>query len=360
LTAIAAETDVATRPDGRARVLEALEGPLAGEPALEREVVLGLLGRMPAAEQARLAKAGSGRVAAVVAAVLADARATAGDETKGAARRAAAIRTLRYAALDDVRALLADRLAPRQPPAIQAAAIETLAHFDDPSVATVLLQAWGGLSPKLKATAAEALLARPAWIAAFRDAVEQGTVGRGDVDPARLELLKTSRVPGVAGRAARLFERGLAGRQEVVAAYQRALAQPGDRERGKVLFKTHCSTCHRLEGVGQAAGADLSAIRDRGLDSVLLNILDPNREVKPQYQTYILVTTGGRLVTGMIAAEAANSLTLRKPDGTEETVLRLEVDELRGTGMSYMPEGLEKQIDVPGMADVLAYLNSLK
>ena len=62
----------------------------------------------------------------------------------------------------------------------------------------------------------------------------------------------------------------------------------------------------------------------------------------------------------MIAGETANSLTIRQPDGREETVLRLHVDELRGTGLSFMPEGLEKQIDVAGMADLLVYLNSVK
>ena len=92
----------------------------------------------------------------------------------------------------------------------------------------------------------------------------------------------------------------------------------------------------------------------------MLNILDPNREVMPQYQSYILVTTSGRVVTGMITAESATSLTIRKPDGGEEPVLRLEIDELRSTGQSFMPEGLEKQIDVPAMADLLAYLNSVR
>ena len=62
----------------------------------------------------------------------------------------------------------------------------------------------------------------------------------------------------------------------------------------------------------------------------------------------------------MITAETANSLTIRKPDGGEETVLRLQIDELRSTGLSFMPEGLEKQIDVPAMADLLAYLGSIR
>ena len=126
------------------------------------------------------------------------------------------------------------------------------------------------------------------------------------------------------------------------------------------MFKKECSACHQLEGVGSQIGADLNAIRDQGTEAVLLNILDPNREVKPQYFSYVLVTNAGRIVTGMITAETANGITLRRADGTSETLLRIDIEELRSTGVSFMPEGLEKQIDVPAMADVLAYLNSVK
>ncbi len=80
----------------------------------------------------------------------------------------------------------------------------------------------------------------------------------------------------------------------------------------------------------------------------------------PQFLSYVLVTTAGRVLTGIITAETANSLTIRQPDGRDETVLRIHIDELHGTGLSYMPEGLETQIDVPAMADLLAYLGSIK
>src|SRR5262249_14398171 len=151
-----------------------------------------------------------------------------------------------------------------------------------------------------------------------------------------------------------------AGRQDVVAAYQKALQLKGDKARGKAVFKQVCSACHKLQGVGTQIGADLSAIRDQGSAAVLLNILDPNREVKPQFLSYMLVTDTGRIITGMITSETPNSLTLRKADGTSETVLRIHIDELRGTGLSFMPEGLEKQVDIPSMADLLEYLNSIK
>jgi putative heme-binding domain-containing protein len=313
---------------------------------------------MPASERARFVGAGK-KVGSLLDGLLAEARATAADGKQPAAARTAAIRSLRFVGFTGAEPLLTELIDLKQPPEVQSAAIETFAAFDDARVAALLLQRWPAMSPGSRETATEALFSRPAWIRAFLDAVEKGAVSRADIDPARLDLLRNYPDQAVKARAAKLFTTTLPQRQTVVAAYQDALKRKGDRDRGKALFKTNCATCHRLESVGQEVGADLSAIRDRGLEAVLLNILDPNRDVKPQYLSYVLVTTDGRILTGMIRAETTNSMTLRKPDGAEETVLRRDIDELRSTGLSFMPEGLEKQLDVAAMADLLAYLGSI-
>src|SRR5262249_7326625 len=157
------------------------------------------------------------------------------------------------------------------------------------------------------------------------------------------------------GRAAKLFAGAqLARRPDVVAAYQGALQLKGDPTRGKMVFKKDCSACHQLEGVGTQVGAELHGIRDQGSETILLNILDPNREVKPQFLSYVLVTNAGRSLTGMITAETANSITIRRPDGISETVLRIDIDELRSTGLSFMPEGLHNHTDFPPMPHLLA------
>jgi putative membrane-bound dehydrogenase-like protein len=360
LTALVGQTGAGERPADLAAVLAALDGPLAGEPALVRSIVLALMDDDSPAARARLSGTRSGKFHAILESVIADARTTAMDDNKPTTARAAAIRALRFAGLPDVEGPLTELLAPRQPSAVQTEAIGTLARFDDPRVAAVLLRGWPGMSPKLRATAAEVLFSRPAWVNVFLDAVEKGSVARADLDPARLALLQSYPDPAVKARAGRLFSAPQARRQDVVTAYQKALQLKGDPGRGKDIFKTNCSTCHRLEGVGQQVGADISAIRDRGLETVLLNILDPNREVMPQFLSYVLVTDSGRVLTGIITAETANSLTVRQPDGRDETILRIHIDELRSSGLSYMPEGLEKQIDVPAMSDLLAYLNSIK
>jgi putative membrane-bound dehydrogenase-like protein len=361
LTTLATQIGAADRKPDMAAVIQALDALPASEQHLAQDLVRGLAARQSAAARAQLTGAAGGKAKTILADLLRDARKTAPNEKRAAADRVAAVRTLGLAPFTDVRELFGELLQSRQPQPVQTAALESLAHYDEPQVPALLLRAWPGLSPQLRATAAETLFSRPAWIAAFLNAVEQGKVGRGDVDPARLNLLQSYPDAQVRARAGKLFAASkLPRRQDVVAAYQKALHLKGDAARGKAVFKKECSACHQLEGIGTAVGADLAAIRNQGTEAVLLNILDPNRDVKPQYLSYVLVTDTGRILTGMITAETANSLTLRRADGTSETVLRVHIDELRSTGLSFMPEGLEKQIDVPAMADLLAYLNSIK
>ena len=73
-----------------------------------------------------------------------------------------------------------------------------------------------------------------------------------------------------------------------------------------------------------------------------------------------MVTDDGRSITGMIAAETANSIILKRAEGESDTVLRAKIDELVDTGVSIMPEGLEKQLTKQDMADLIDYLMSIK
>jgi putative heme-binding domain-containing protein len=357
LLALAAVIGRANRAAEIAALAQGLDALPGDEQALTKEIVRSLVVKLPAAGRASFVRLAG----ALLADLIRDAREAAPDARRPVADRMAAVRTLGLAPFADHCELFRDLLQARQPQAVQAAALEELGRSDHPGVPALVLEAWTGLSPPLRASAVEAFFSRPAWTAAFLDAVEQGTVGRGDVDPARLQLLQAHADAKLRARAAKLFAAAqLARRADVVAAYQRALQLRGDPARGQAVFKKECSACHQLEGVGTPVGADLSAIRDQGSAAILLNILDPNREVKPQFLSYVVVTKAGRLVTGMITAETATSLTLRRADGTTETVLRIDIEELRSTGLSFMPEGLERQIDVPAMADLLAYLHSVK
>src|SRR5262249_21442506 len=101
---------------------------------------------------------------------------------------------------------------------------------------------------------------------------------------------------------------------------------------------------------------NLANIRAWNPEQVLINILDPNREVAPNFIAYTVVTTEGRVIYGLLADDGATSLTLKRPDGIAETVLRSDIDEIAGSGQALMSEGLEKSISQQNMADLITFL----
>ncbi|TWU58357.1 PVC-type heme-binding CxxCH protein [Rubripirellula reticaptiva] len=145
-------------------------------------------------------------------------------------------------------------------------------------------------------------------------------------------------------------------RQAVLARYDGVLTLPVDLERGSEQFKKHCSGCHRVDGIGFEIGPNLATIKSRGAETVLTSVLDPNREVNPQYINHVIVTTDGRVLSGTIVDEGATSVTLRRAENVTESVLRIEIDQMKSTGLSIMPEGFENSIDRQAMADLIGYL----
>ena len=99
-------------------------------------------------------------------------------------------------------------------------------------------------------------------------------------------------------------------RQDVIARYQPALSLEGDAARGDTVYERECMACHRLGERGFQVGPNLSLIRNRTPAAMLEAILDPNREVQPNYVNYVIVDTSGRTITGIILSETANSITL--------------------------------------------------
>lgn len=361
LLTLARQIGTDNRADEVAIVLQVLGGLSKQQQAFGESLVQALVEQQQGAEREKLLAAAGGKANEILMDLLSDAKTTALDEVKPSEQRAAAVKSLRLASFEDVNELISGLLDLQQPTEVQEAALETLGGFDQPNVAATILHAWPTLSPRLRARAAETLVSRPGWIAALLDAVEAEFVRRGDLDPARIELLKRHPDEQLAQRVTKLFAgTGFAKRQEVVDRYQAALERSGDADRGKLVFKKVCSACHKLEDVGNAIGADLTAVRNRGLPTVLLNVLDPNREVKPKFLSYVVATDDGRVIAGLIEDESANSLTIRRVDGTQVNIQRSEIEELKSTGLSFMPEGLEKDVDVAAMADLLAYLDSIR
>lgn len=301
-----------------------------------------------------------GKPAEVLAGMIRRATVVAVDPDRPLAERVEAVRSLGLAPLEEAAEILPELLESRQPQDVQIAVLRTFARSRDPQVAELIVAAWGSFSPRVRGEAAEALLARPDRLSVLLDAIEDAVILPSQLDPARIHFLTTHADSQIKQRAQELFgDVKLARREEGVAAYRDALELAADRTRGQAVFERECSTCHRLEGVGFDLGLPLATVQSRGREGILSQILDPNREVNPAYLNYTVVTDGGLTVTGMITAETANSITLCRAEGESDTILRTDIDQLQSSGLSIMPEGLEKQITKQEIADLIEYLMSI-
>jgi putative membrane-bound dehydrogenase-like protein len=257
----------------------------------------------------------------------------------------------------DVRRLTA-LLAPTRPARAQSAALAALARTGDPSVPAALLAAWPQAGPSLRGAVIDTLYSRAAWQPALLSALEAGTIPPGQVEaPLRFRLVHLAE-PAVRARAEKVFAGTNTDRRKVLADYESALTLAGDRGRGKLVFAKTCAPCHVLEGVGSAVGPDLTALANKSPRYLLGEVLDPNRNLDSRYVEYHAELKDGRTVTGVLASETATGLTLRGQQGKDETVLRADLERLVGTARSLMPEGLEKDLPGPAMADLLAYLTA--
>lgn len=273
--------------------------------------------------------------------------------------RLIAVQTLALVNPTDATATLSQLLTPQSPSELQQAAVKTLLKLGhSPAEAAVLAQ-WKGLGPAARKDAIDGLTQSRTGAAALVAGLAAGTVKTGEIDRDKQQFLLSYPQPEIRDQAKKLLGGAASNRKEVVAKYQPALELTGDAVRGQAVHAKICMQCHRAGTTGHAVGPDLVSVQNKSPDDLLIAILDPNREAQPIFVSYTASTEDGKVYTGLIAAETAASVTLRRAEAKEDVVLRNQLEELVSNGVSLMPEGMEKDLSPQQVADVIAFIKSL-
>ncbi|MFO0946016.1 MAG: PVC-type heme-binding CxxCH protein [Planctomycetota bacterium] len=240
---------------------------------------------------------------------------------------------------------------------LRLAAIQALGRRTEPSIAGELVKQWPDAGAGIRRALASAILRHPVRFMALIQALEEGTISPGELDLESRQMLLQAKDAVVRDKAATLFASSTSGgRAEIVSRYGPATSLSGKPDAGRSLFQKNCSTCHRSEGRGPLVGPELTGLATKTPAQLVVDILDPNREVLPNYVSFVAVTKDGEIRTGLLASESDNAVTLRKAEGATETLLRSELEEFRATGRSLMPEGFEQNMSLQDLADLIAYL----
>jgi putative heme-binding domain-containing protein len=148
---------------------------------------------------------------------------------------------------------------------------------------------------------------------------------------------------------------------EEVEKLRRLVAQKGDPMKGRALYlngKTlACVNCHRLEGAGGQVGPDLTRLWDtHSVEKIVEAILEPSKEIKEGYQTYVAVTKRGVSYTGLKISQSADEVVLREATGRDVRIAAKDLDELNVSKQSLMPDNAVSLLTYDQLIDLVAFL----
>jgi len=281
------------------------------------------------------------------------------------ASRHRALTTLIAARPDDLLPLLLE-LVDDWTAAVQTTAIRGLAAYDHPDVAKRLLERYRRFLGAAREECINTLAARPASARLLLQAMREGRIPKSHVSAYQARqmaslndetvLQELTDVWGIVGRTSEEKLRQIQGWKSRLTP---ELLQRADLSHGRLLYKQACASCHRLYGDGGLIGPDITGSDRHNLDYLLLNILDPSSTVAKQFTLSVVVLTDGRIITGVIGNQSEQAVAIQT---VQELLIvrRDEIDIIRETTQSLMPDGLLDPMSEADVHNLFAYLQSRK
>jgi putative membrane-bound dehydrogenase-like protein len=285
-----------------------------------------------------------------------------GDAKAGDAARADAARQLAEFRPNDEQVVekLLEAITPRTSPELTTGLLDALGASQASNLGPAVIKQLGSWPPSARSAAIHLLLGRPESTRALLDAFDKGQVQLGELTLDQKQALAAHPDRQLAARARRLLERGgglpSADRQKVIDQFLALTKKSGDPAAGKAVFTKHCATCHMHSGEGNKIGPDLTGMAVHPKEHLLIDIMDPNRSVEGNFRVYTVETKDGRVFNGLLASETKTSVELIDAQAKKVVLLRENIDELRASNKSLMPEGFEKQMSEADVANLLEFL----
>jgi putative heme-binding domain-containing protein len=247
--------------------------------------------------------------------------------------------------------------------AVRSAALTALQPYDEAVIPTTVLRLYGKFTDDARSVAQTLLVSRKGWVLRLLEAVDHGQVDRATipVDVVRKITMYRDEQIGqiVAKHWGNVEGATTAEMQKQIERLQGVLrAGSGSPYPGKKLFNATCAKCHRLFEQGGQVGPDLTSFKRDDMANMLLHVVNPSAEIREGFETYLVATKDGRLLTGFLVDKDNQVVVLRGADGQNVTIRQDDVEEMTQQRKSLMPEGLLKDLTDQQVRDLFAYLRS--
>lgn len=132
----------------------------------------------------------------------------------------------------------------------------------------------------------------------------------------------------------------------------------GDPKAGRQLFKQHCATCHQFHGEGNKIGPDLTTADRKNTTYMVANIVDPSSYIRTEYVQHEANLLDGRKITGIVVESTAKTITILDAQNKSTKVSREDLEDLKPSTVSMMPEKLLDTLSDQQICDLFAFLRS--
>jgi putative heme-binding domain-containing protein len=249
----------------------------------------------------------------------------------------------------------------KTPSELKASTIASLGLLEQPEVAGLLLEVYPTVSADDQPKIVELLTQRPVWGKALVAAVNEGTLKQDVLNVNQVGKLLASSdeelKEAVRQRWGSVRTERNPQREQVVVSMRAFLRSHfGNAARGRLVFDRVCGQCHKLHGVGQEVGPEITLNGRASFEQLLSNVFDPSLVIGAAYQPRTVATDDGRVLTGIVTEDNDQRVVLKMQGGKIETIPRDTIEEITVSQLSLMPEGLEKQLTPPEMADLWALI----
>ena len=281
------------------------------------------------------------------------------DNTVELAQRRTALETLIQRKPADLREICEQLLPVRF---LNAVAVRGLAQFDDPAIGETLAKNYFKFHVLERNSVLDALTSRPQFARALLIQMTAGKIPRQDVTPfyaRRIGSFNDAELSTLLAEVWGELHDSPAEKQKQIVDWKTkltpAVLAAADKSNGRAVFNKTCSTCHVLYGYGDHAGLDLTGSGRSNLDFLLGNIVDPSAVVNADFRMRVVELNDGRVLNGIVTGKTDRTITLKSIAGIT-TLDKEDIDEMRDTKLSLMPEGLLESLGEQQVRDLIAYL----
>lgn len=250
-------------------------------------------------------------------------------------------------------------------PALVEQIIPLLGRYNDSSIASTLIDRLSGWDVKPTELAMQALTSRVSNANVLLDAIESGQLQKQQLTAFYARKVSqlgdeklNERLNSIWGRLTQSSAERKAEIDALVKAYSQAPLWAFNAGAGAAHFKKNCAACHQSGPGFDRIAPKLEGSGSKGIGYLVENVLDPNAVIGNDFQARIILTTEGRVITGLITEETDSAITVKTSTDTE-IVPRDSIEEISISKNSFMPEGLLKQMSDREKIELFKYLMSL-